>query len=142
MINMRYGSTSVIVDDSNTILGAAQRPMTERSPCAKRIFVCSPYSGEVERNVAIARRLCRVVIEAGHSPMAPHLLYPAFMDDADPEDRNRGLRCGLHFLEVCDEIWIYPYNGLSRGMIKEIVHAARAGVPILTFPENIADLKG
>jgi hypothetical protein len=36
-----------------------------------RIFICSPYAGEVERNVQMARKLCRKAIEVGHESFAP-----------------------------------------------------------------------
>ena len=39
----------------------------------KAIFICSPYAGDVERNVEVARKMCRKAIEAGHAPFAPHL---------------------------------------------------------------------
>lgn len=40
------------------------------------VYVCSPYSGDVETNVAAARRYCRFAVDKGFIPIAPHLLYP------------------------------------------------------------------
>ena len=51
------------------------------------VYVCSPYSGNVEENVQNARRYCRFALENRTIPLAPHLLYPQFMDDNDPAER-------------------------------------------------------
>lgn len=51
------------------------------------VYICSPYSGDVEGNVAAARRYCRFAVDQGYIPIAPHLLFPQFLDDSDPKER-------------------------------------------------------
>ena len=51
-------------------------------------YICSPYSGDVEANVQLARRMCGVAVERHRIPIAPHLLLPQFMDDTDPAQRE------------------------------------------------------
>lgn len=41
----------------------------------KRIYVCSPLRGDIEANQALARQLCKAVIDDGHAPFAPHILF-------------------------------------------------------------------
>ncbi len=101
----------------------------------KKIFVCSPFAGEVDRNVRIAKRLCRMVMKAGHAPFAPHLLYPRFTDDTVPTQRATGIACGLAFMETCDEVWAFVGNGISSGMRQEIDHARRLGKPVVGIAE-------
>ena len=86
-----------------------------------RIFLCSPYAGNVEANVALARRLCAEILAQGHSPFAPHLLYPQVLDDADHEARERGIRAGLEWLRMCDEVWCW--REVSPGMVREVAYA-------------------
>ena len=88
----------------------------------KRIYVCSPYSGDVETNAANARKYGAYVMECGHAPFIPHLLYPQWLDDSKPADREMGLAAGLAFMDVCDELWtFYPHSGkASEGMAAEI----------------------
>ena len=43
------------------------------------VYVASPFSGDVERNVMNARRYCRFAAESGAVPLAPHLLLPQFL---------------------------------------------------------------
>jgi hypothetical protein len=97
----------------------------------KKIFVCSPFAGEVDRNVRFAKKMCRMVMDAGNAPFAPHLLYPRFSDDNDPTQRAAGITCGLAFMETCDEVWVFAGNGISSGMRQEIEHAERLGKPVV-----------
>lgn len=90
-----------------------------------RIFIASPLAAPtpegVGANLALARRLCREVIDAGHSPFAPHLLMPQFLDDAKANERNVGMKAGFDFLRVCGEVWCW--STISNGMAAEIRHA-------------------
>ena len=44
------------------------------------VYICSPFSGDVETNVANARRYSRYAVDKGYIPIAPHLLFPQFLD--------------------------------------------------------------
>ena len=43
------------------------------------VYVCSPYSGDVEKNTARARSFCWCAVVKRAIPVAPHLLFPQFM---------------------------------------------------------------
>ena len=101
----------------------------------KKIFVCSPFAGEIDKNVRIAKELCRMVMDAGYAPFAPHLLYPRFTDDSDTSQREAGIACGLAFMETCDEVWAFTGKGISRGMRREIEHARHLGKPVVGIAE-------
>ena len=58
------------------------------------VYICSPFSGDVETNVANARRYSRYAVDKGYIPIAPHLLFPQFLDDDNPEERELGLFFG------------------------------------------------
>lgn len=47
----------------------------------KLVYIASPYSGDVERNVAFAKAACRYAMNQGVTPIASHLLYPQMLDD-------------------------------------------------------------
>jgi hypothetical protein len=88
-----------------------------------RVFICSPYRGDVERNVLVAEKLCRKAIREGHAPFAPHLLYTRFLDDDNEEERMEGIDAACEWLEVCDIVWVYTGNGITEGMDLEIEDA-------------------
>nr|VFK50217.1 MAG: hypothetical protein BECKTC1821D_GA0114238_10948 [Candidatus Kentron sp. TC] len=95
-----------------------------------RIFICSPYAGDIENNAALARALCAKAIDEGFAPFAPHLLYPDILGGDEPPKRDTGIECGLAFLECCSEVWI-PTDGVtSVGMEHEIKQAKMLGLPI------------
>ena len=86
----------------------------------KRVFVCSPLRGDIEKNIEQARELCAEAVRRGYASFAPHVFYTQFLDDSIEEERNTGMKAGFAFLEACDEIWVYTKNGISEGMQKEI----------------------
>ena len=72
----------------------------------KLVYIASPYSGDVERNVAFAKAACRYAMNQGVTPIASHLLYPQMLDDGVPEERKLGTDMGLRILKVCEEVWV------------------------------------
>ena len=67
----------------------------------------------------------------GYCPMAPHLMFPQFLNDNDPEQRDAGIRMGLQMLRRCDELWLCG-DVISNGMAEEEKLARRLGVPVRT----------
>lgn len=90
----------------------------------KRVYICSPFTGDVEHNVVVARALCLRALRCGYAPFAPHLFYPALLDDADPAARAAGLECALAWLDGADEVWILS-GPVTAGMEAEIAHVKR-----------------
>jgi len=101
--------------------------MSER----KLIFIASPYAGDVEHNIEMAKRYCRHALECGCDFVAPHLIYPQVLNDANPEERQRGIRMGLRLLSFCDELWICG-DKITEGMQAEIAEAKRLGSKIVS----------
>ena len=88
----------------------------------KRVFICSPYRGDVERNLKAARKHARMAAIIGYCPLAPHLMFPQFLNDNDPEQRILGITLGVEQMKVCDEIWIFG-GRISNGMAFELEKA-------------------
>lgn len=95
----------------------------------KLIYICSPYAGSIEENIRFARAACRYAVRQACAPVAPHLLYPQFLNDAVPVERNAGIGMGLRLLTACDELWVYG-SQISEGMKKEIDEAKQIGIPV------------
>lgn len=96
-----------------------------------KIFICSPYRGDVTRNKTNALTYCRRAANDGYMPMAPHLYFTRFLDDNDPEQRNAGISAGLEWLEQCAEVWVYGEP--TEGMKIEIAHAEKLGKRVVYF---------
>ena len=105
---------------------------------AKTTYVCSKYRAknevELQQHIRDAVEACREVHERGNIPIAPHLYWPRFLDDNDPQDRDYGIAAGLEALKRCDEmIVIIRQEGpeeewISQGMQAEIAAAAKMGI--------------
>lgn len=100
----------------------------------KKVYIASPYAGDIETNVANAIKYCRFAIENNRMPIASHLLYPQILDDKNPKEREVGLMFGLALLEICDEVWVF---GNSPGVDEEVREAKRLGKNIRFFEVKI-----
>ena len=100
----------------------------------KLIFIASPYKGDVEKNVAYAKKACRYVLMEGNSFFCPHLLYPQILDENNPEERRLGISLGKEVLAKCDELWAFG-DHISSGMFEEIQFAREKGIPIKRIME-------
>jgi hypothetical protein len=92
----------------------------------------SPYAGNVESNVAYARRCVVDSLSRGEAPIASHLLYtqPGILDDNDPEQRKLGREAGLAWLESAGMMVVYADRGISPGMHEAMLEAAAEGLPV------------
>lgn len=98
----------------------------------KLIYVCSPFSGDVDGNVKRAKDYCKFVLSEGNVPLAPHLLFPQFLNDNVESERELAMSCNFEILNKCDELWVFG-DKISRGMKQEIQYATDNDKPILTF---------
>ena len=103
------------------------------------VYICSPLSGDVERNQAKARRYCRYAVESGTIPLAPHLYFPQFLNDSDLIERNLALFMDIVLLSKCAELWVFGET-ISKGMSIEIEKAKRKGQPIRWFTADCKEV--
>lgn len=106
---------------------------------SKRVYICSPYKGNVDKNTAQARIYCRFAFEEGFVPIAPHLYYPQFLDDDDKGERAAGLRYGLEAMWQCREVWVFG-RMISEGMGAEIELASDLKIPIKYFDSDMIEV--
>lgn len=103
------------------------------------VYICSPYAGNIEKNVEAARRYSRFAVEKGYIPIAPHLLFPQFMNDKDPMERELGLFFGNAIMSKCSEVWVFGSN-ISPGMEAEIARAKWKNYRLRHFTENFEEV--
>ncbi|MDY5112980.1 MAG: DUF4406 domain-containing protein [Bilifractor sp.] len=103
------------------------------------VYICSPYSGDVAKNVNAARRYCRFAVDQGYIPLAPHLLFPQFLDDDDETERSLGLFFGNALMSKCAEVWVFG-SRISSGMETEIKRARWKGYRLRYFTEDCQEV--
>ena len=104
------------------------------------VYVCSPLTGDVERNTANAKRYCRFAVEKGCIPIAPHLYFPQFMDDNISDERNLALYMDIILLSKCAELWVFG-DYISQGMSMEIAKAKKKNQSIRYFSVCCEEVK-
>ena len=102
-------------------------------PGKKNIYVCSPLSGNIQRNTEKARLFAKHVAENGGIPLAPHIT--GLFDDTKPEERKMGLEYGIDLLKSCNEVWVFG-DRVSDGMRGEIEHAIENDIPVFHINER------
>lgn len=102
-----------------------------------KIFVCSPYRGDVKKNLENVKRYCRDVSYDG-MPIAPHLYFTQFLDER--YDRYKGMSWGKSLLAECKEMRVYA-DEVSEGMIEEVQEARRLRIPIKFFNADMEEIK-
>lgn len=103
------------------------------------VYICSPYAGDINKNVEAARRYSRFAVDSGYIPIAPHLLFPQFLNDADPNERELGLFFGNALMSKCAEVWVFG-NTISPGMAAEIKRAKWKHYRLRYFTEDFQEV--
>ena len=107
----------------------------------KKVYVCSPYSDpdpEVQLDNMRRARLYMLYANEhmGYLARAPHAYLPMLVCDSIPTERAMALRFGLELLERSDLLLVCGTT-LSKGMKGEITHAAKLGIPIHVFDDDL-----
>lgn len=101
------------------------------------IYVCSPLRATPERSMAQhiedAKMFMLEVLERGHCPFVPHLLFTQVLNDDVPEHRELGRAAALQAIGACDEVWVFGPR-ISEGMNAEIRLARIRQTPVRWFP--------
>ncbi|HZJ99767.1 MAG TPA: DUF3310 domain-containing protein, partial [Tissierellaceae bacterium] len=95
-------------------------------------YVCSPYSGDIEKNIQVARQASRYVVNRGHVPITPHLLLPQFM--SEESERDLVMEMNTSLLKKCDAVWFFG-DVISRGMDYELTLASNIPIPVIDYTD-------
>lgn len=100
------------------------------------VYICSPYSGDVDRNQEKARKYSRFAVDQGAIPLTPHLLLPQFM--SDQTERDLAMFMNMVYLGRCEELWVFGEK-ISDGMAAEIAKAQKRNMKIRYFTEAMEE---
>lgn len=119
---------------------ASRRPFSRPFGYWPMVYICSPFASDPEGNTEKALRYCRFAVSQRTIPLAPHLLFPRFLREEDPYEREIGLFCGRVLLTKCTEIWAFG-NVPSPGMSEELRKAKNRGMVIRYFTEDCREVR-
>lgn len=102
------------------------------------VYICSPYSGDTEKNTANACRYSRFAVDRHYLPITPHIYFTQFMDDNIPEERDTAIFMNWVLMSKCVELWVFG-EYISPGMKAEIERAKRKHMKIRYFTEELEE---
>lgn len=103
------------------------------------VYVCSPYRGDVEKNIELARKYSRFTFDEKNIPITPHLLYPQFLNDDDLFERNIAIhKINYVLIGLCKEMWVFG-DEITEGMQREILVAQKRKKPIRYFSKELKE---
>lgn len=97
------------------------------------VYICSPFSGDISGNIDKAKKYSRFAVDQKAIPLAPHLLFPQFMDE--DTERELAVFMDMVLLGRCKEVWVFGSH-ISDGMAAEIEKAKRKQIRIRYFSED------
>ena len=95
-------------------------------------YVSAPYRGDKQRNLKRAREYCRALYEMGFIPICPNLMFPQFLNDSVPEQREAQTKMALELLRRC-RVLVVCSDVISEDMETEIMLAKRLGIVSTTL---------
>lgn len=110
-------------------------------PFMPKVFICSPYAGDIAANTEKAIKYCRFAVNKGYIPFAPHLFFPRFLSESCSFERTTGIIMGTVFLDSSQEIWVFG-DRISEGMEIEIKRAQYRKLRIRYFTEGLKEVSG
>lgn len=106
----------------------------------RKVYVETPYSGNIEENVDYAIRCMRDCLARGEAPFLSHLLYTQapegrgfVADDSEhvtSVGRHAAINAAQEWRKVADATVVYTDRGMSGGMHAGIAHAKTVGQAI------------
>ena len=104
----------------------------------KLVYICSPFCGEIDRNIKRAQEYCEYAIGCGVTPLAPHTIFNRYLDDQRSIKRQTGQDMALEVLTRCDELWVMGDNR-SPDMQINISAAQKECIPTLYVPDILVE---
>lgn len=123
--------TKIEKNERTAKIAANYRPM---------VYICSPYSGNTEKNTENARKYSRFAVDCHYLPITPHIYFTQFMNDNIPEERDIAIFMNWVLMSKCEQLWVFDDN-ISTGMKTEIDRAKRKHMKIRYFTEEMEEKK-
>lgn len=98
------------------------------------LYVAGKYRGDVDSNIASARKVAAELYKAGHNVICPHLNTSKMDEDTNLPDEF-WLSSTLELLARCDGIVMVPGWEDSEGATKELDYAIAHNISVTYFPD-------
>lgn len=123
---------SIVINDK---IGAGEKPAFR-----PLVYICAPYSGDVEENKNRAIAFAKFFYEMGNIPVTTHLLFP-FLDDTNEEARVTAIFMDIVLMGKCQEVWVLGER-ITPGMSIEIEKAKKRRQRVRYFRNDFQEVDG
>lgn len=103
-------------------------------------YITADWRGGEHDKIELAAQYCRMVYEAGYSPLCPALFLPRFLNDAVPEEHKNGIDMGRELLRR-SRVLVVCGHTVTEPMKNDIAVAQRLGITATTL-DGILTVKG
>ena len=103
-------------------------------------YVTAAWRGDECEITEQAAKYCRIVYDAGYSPICPMLFLPLFLNDAVPEEHKNGIDMARDLLRR-SRVLVVCGHSITEAMKNDIAVAQRLGITATTL-EGILTVKG
>lgn len=100
-----------------------------------KIGIISPYRGDTAGNLKYLHNYMRRLLLGGQTPLAGHAIFPQMLNDADPRERDVGMKAGQTLLLLCDEVHMLVDKGISAGMIQDARYCLERDIPVMLLSQ-------
>ena len=111
----------------------------ERPAFRPLVYICSPFSGDIEGNKQKAAEFAHFAYKQGCIPLTPHLLFP-FMNEDNREERALALRMDIILMGKCQEVWVLSER-ITSGMSAEIEKATKRRQTVRYFSNDFVEVE-
>ena len=103
-------------------------------------YVTAAWRGDACEITEQAAKYCRIVYDAGYSPICPMLYLPLFLNDAVPEEHKSGIDMGRDLLRR-SRVLVVCGSYVNVAVKNDIAVAQRLGITATTL-DGILTVKG
>ena len=95
-------------------------------------YVTAAWRGDACEVTEQAAKYCRIVYDAGYSPICPMLYLPLFLNDVVPEEHKSGIDMGRDLLRR-SRVLVVCGNYVNEAVKNDIAVAQRLGITATTL---------
>lgn len=125
--------------DAITNIQREEKAAERKAAYLPLVYICSPFSGDVETNTENAKKYSRYAMDQGTIPVTPHLMYPQYMDETNKAERGKAMHFNYVLLGKCKEIWVFG-GVITHGMAHEISVARKRRMVIRWFTQDMKEV--
>ena len=93
----------------------------------KVVYISHPFGADPRGNAERVRKICRWLAKQGYLPLAPHIYFPQFLEEADEREVAMDFCRGM--IGLADELLVFGEP--TAGMKMEMEEAERIGVRVV-----------